>query len=207
MDISRRAAGWGLLAYAVGTFVVMANAGPGGDYEPTKVAAFVAEGHKWAAFGVAYLGMFAAVGLLVFTLGAGSLLGSGRELFRGLGIAATTSAVIGWFLSGGIAVAFAEGGHPVHVGVSGPVVYTLSEVANLVAVCAPAFCLGLMAWQLAVAGELPRWLRGFGAVAGLCGILAAFFFPLPIYLLWMLVLGGTLARGRRTARVETPVLA
>jgi hypothetical protein len=203
-----RAAGIGLLVYAVGVVVEAVFAGPGGDYEPAGVASFVSAGNRPVAFATGYLGLFTALGLLAFAAGLRPRLRRGGDTFWALGIIATACAVVGWVLSRGIAVAFAEGGHVVQHGVSGPVVYTLSEVANLTAACAPAFCLGVMAWQLAAEAGLPRWLRVFSRVAGVCGMLAAFYFPLPVYLLWMLVLGGWIVAKSRPARqrVAKPVL-
>ncbi|HET8604370.1 MAG TPA: hypothetical protein VFM09_10605 [Marmoricola sp.] len=208
MQPIRRSAGIGLLAYVAGLVVTFASAGPGGAYEPLKVASFVSAGNRPLAFATAYVGWFSALGLLAFTAGLRPRLRRHGDAFWALGIIATTCAVVGWVLSRGITVAFAEGGRTVQQGVSGPVVYTLSEIANLAAVCAPAFCLGAMAWQLASDAGLPRWLRVFSRVAGVCGILAAFYFPLPVYLLWLLVLGGWLVAQARpvTQRATKPVL-
>lgn len=203
-----RAAGIGLIVYAVGVVIEAVFSGPGGDYEPAGVASFVSAGNRPLAFATGYLGLFTALGLLAFAAGLRPRLRRGGDMFWALGIIATASAVVGWVLSRGITVAFAEGGQVVQHGVSGPVVYTLSEVANLTAACAPALCLGVMAWQLAGEAALPRWLRMFSRVAGVCGMLAAFYFPLPVYLLWMLVLGGWIVAKSRPARqrVAKPVL-
>jgi hypothetical protein len=75
-----RAAGIAVLAYAVGTFVAMGNAGPGGDFEAAGVTAWTSEGHRWGAFGVGYLGCFAALGLLVLAADATGA-ASGRAIF------------------------------------------------------------------------------------------------------------------------------
>jgi hypothetical protein len=201
-------AGIGLLVYGVGVIVEAVFSGPGGDYEPAGVASFVSAGNRPLAFAMGYVGWFSALGLLAFAAGLRARLGRGGDMFWALGIIATACAIVGWVLSRGITVAFAEGGHVVQHGVSGPVVYTLSEIANLVAVCAPAFCLGVMAWVLAAEAGLPGWLRVFSRVAGVCGMLAAFYFPLPVYLVWMLVLGGWIVAKSRPARQRAakPVL-
>ncbi|HET8614067.1 MAG TPA: hypothetical protein VFL94_00980 [Actinomycetales bacterium] len=208
MEPIRRSAGTGLLVYAVGLVVEAALAGPGGDYKPADVASFVSAGSRVTEFATAYVGWFSALGLLVFAAGLRPRLPRHGDTFWALGVIATACAVVGWVLSRGITVAFAEGGPAVQHGVSGPLVYTLSEIANLVAVCAPAFCLGVMAWQLAAEAGLPRWLRVFSRAAGACGMLAAFYFPMPVYLLWLLVLGGWLVAQtpRVRQRAAKPVL-
>lgn len=215
MDTIRRSAvprttGIGLLVYVIGLIAEIQFSGPGGDYESAGVASFVSSGNWAIAFATGYVGWFSALGLLVFAAGLRPRLRRSGDTFWALGVIATACAVIGWTLSRGITVAFAEGGHAVQQGVSGPVVYTFSEIANLVAACAPAFCLGVMAWLLAAEAGLPRWLRVFSRVAGVCGMLGAFYFPMPVYLLWMLVLGVWLvARANRVPadqRVAKPVL-
>lgn len=195
-----RAAGIGLLVYTVGTFTAMANSGPGGDFEPAAITAWTAHEHRWAAFGNGYLGCFVALGLLVFTLGSTARVrGSAAEIYRSLGLVGTGLAMAGWWLSSGIIVALAEGGTAVQSGMSQPVLYSLSEVANLVAVCAPALCLGLMGWILAARGALPGWLRVLGVVGGAGGVLAAFYLPIPLYLVWLVSLGIWTLRSPRTA--------
>jgi hypothetical protein len=206
----RRSAGIGLLVYVIGLIIEVQFAGPGGNYEPLKVASFVSTGNRAMEFATAYVGWFSALGLVSFAAGLRPRLPRHGDTFWALGIVATACALVGWVLSRGITVAFAEGGHAVQQGVSSPVVYTLSEIANLVAVCAPAFCVGVMAWLLAAEAGLPRWLRVFSRVAGGCGILGAFYFPMPIYLLWMLVLGTWLLvradRSPAPQRATKPVL-
>ena len=141
--------------------------------------------------------------LLPFVLGVRAELGHLGELAWGLGVAAATTGVIGWFISGGVDVAMAEGGSSVRAGVTHPTVYTLTEIGNLVSWCAPALFMGIVAILLSRATSLPRWLRVFSAVAGVCGILAPFFFTFFVYLLWTLVLGITLVSRRAPALVST----
>ncbi|MGN6574904.1 MAG: hypothetical protein ACTHKG_04395 [Nocardioides sp.] len=201
-----RAAGIALLAYVVATVAAMANTGPGGDFEPASVTAWTSEAHRWGAFGVGYLGCFAALGLLVFTLGSHHRVhGPTAEVYRSLGVIGAGIAMVGWWLSAGIAVALTEGGPDVRAGMSQPVVDSLSEMANLLAVCAPALCLGVMGWILADRGQQPRWLRILGAVGGTGGVLAAFYFVIPLYLVWLVVLGLWTVRSSRPAREASPV--
>ena len=159
---ARRAAGLGLLAYGVLTPVAFMTIGaPGGAYEEHAVATYLASSHWALAFGLAYLGAFAGLGLLVFGTRMGELVGAAGPVVRGLGVAGAAAGVIGWFLVGGISVAFAEGSRPVVANVPHSVVYLVSEMSNLVAVCASAFFLGATALVLAgtLRETLPRWLR------------------------------------------------
>lgn len=174
--ISRRAGG-ALLVYGVGvTAAFMFLAAPGGDYEDSGVSSYLASGHWPAAFILSYVGAVCSLALVVFghevRAALGGMLG---DLVWGFAIAGTAVSVVGAFVTGGLDVAMAEGGHPVQTGVPHPVVYTLSEIGNLLSVCGPAFFAGVIALVLAVRGPLPGWLRVFSAVAGVCGILAPFF--------------------------------
>jgi len=204
MDISRRTAGLGLLAYGIGTPVAFMSIGaPGGDYNDSVVTAHMASGSWGRSFALAYLGAFAALGLLPFARRLRSELRSGGDVFWGLMVGGTATAVTGWFLVGGLAVVFAEGGTPLRA-LPHPVVYALSEMSNLVAVCASAFLIGSAALVLAVRGALPSPLRVVTAVAGLCGLLAAFFFPVFLFWLWAIAFGAwTLASTARVAGIVT----
>ena len=66
----------------------------------------------------------------------------------------------------------------------------MTEIGNLLSWCAPALFVGVVAILLSRVPTFPRWLRIFSAVAGVCGILAPFFFTFFVYLLWTLVLGA-----------------
>ncbi|HEY3511859.1 MAG TPA: hypothetical protein VGL36_21970 [Kribbella sp.] len=191
-----RSAGLGLLGYGVGTAVAFMGSGaPGGGYDDTGVARYIAGSHAAAGFTLWYVGALSALGLVVFGTGLRHL-GDG---LRSLAIAATATSVVGAFVSGGVVVAMAEGGTAVRTGVPHPVVYTLTEIGNLLAVCAPALFIGVVAIVLAFRAQLPGWLRGFCVIAGVCGIAAPFFFTYFVYLLWTVVAGATLAINRTKA--------
>jgi hypothetical protein len=207
MDMSRRTAGLGLLAYGLGTPVAfMALGSPGGDYDEHAVTKYISSGHTWTAIGLAYLGAFAALGLLPFAARMRSELRSGGDVFWGLAVAGTAAAVVGCFLVGGVAVAFAEGGSPLSA-VPHPVVYTLTEMSNLVAVCGSAFFVGAAALVLAARAPLPTGFRVVTALAGVCGLLAGFFFPVFLFWIWAIALGVRLAAGgvRQAGGVPTPL--
>ncbi|MFZ2013099.1 MAG: hypothetical protein WAV00_04690 [Nocardioides sp.] len=196
---TRRAAGLALIAYGLGTFFAFAPNSPGGDYSDAAVATFVSHGHMWAAFTSAYLGIFSALALLVFGLGLRDEVGSLRDAFFALTVVGATASMVGFFLSGGVAVSMAEGGVIVRSGVPHPVVYTLTETGNLLSVCAPALCVGIAGLMLVRRAELAGWLKVATVVAAGCGILAPFYFTYLVYLVWVLVFGGMLALRRAPA--------
>ncbi len=203
MDTTRRAAGLGLLTYAIATFgAFVALGSPGGAYSEGVVSRYIGSGHWVAAWALCYVGALGALGLLAFGARMRSILadtGSG-DLLWGLSIAAATTSVIGWFVDGGLVVAMAEGGGTVQSGVPHPVVYTLTETGNLLAVCAPALFLGVAAIVMAKRLPQPTWLRAFCVVAGVCGILAPVYFTYFVYVLWTLTFSGwMLLTARRTA--------
>ena len=204
MSTSRRAAGLGLLAYAIGTLAaLMAIGSPGGDYEDGIVSTFLSSGHRIAAFALAYLGMVAALGLLPFARHLrDEFAGAGRTV-GALAVAAVGTAVTGWVVVGGVAVAAAEGGTAV-AGVPHPVVYVFTEIGNLIAVCGPAFLVGIAALILAARGSLPMPLRIVAAVAGLCGVLAPLFFTMFAYFLGVLVLGVWFLASRASRPAPAP---
>ena len=190
---TRRTAGAALLVYGVATFVANTLiAAPGGQYDPNGVARFIDHGHIPVVFAAAYAGCLGAVALIPFVLGLRKELGSSGDFAWSLGVAAATTGVVGWFVSAGVDVAMAEGGTRVPAGVPQPVLYTITEIGNLVSWCAPALFIGIVAILLSRMMTLPRWMRVFSAVAGVCGILAPFFFTFFLYLLWTLVLGAIL---------------
>jgi hypothetical protein len=205
MDISRRTAGLGLLAYGVGTPAAFLTIGaPGGDYQDSIVTSYISSGHRVTAFALAYLGAVAALGLLPFAARMRSELRSGGDLFWGLMVGGTATSVVGWFLLGGIPVALAEGGTAL-AGLPHDVVYALSELGILVIVGASSFLVGVAAVVLAVRAPLSAPLRAVTVVGGVCGVLGPFFFPIFVFWLWAIAFGvWTLASG---ARASTTAIA
>jgi hypothetical protein len=201
-----RRAGVALLVYGLGVTVAFMSLGaPGGDYDPGNIGSFVSRGHWPTAFVLAYVSAFCSIGLLVFGQSLRTALGEAvGDLVAGLCLAGTAVSVVGAFLVGGIDVAMAEGGTHVQTGVPQPILYTLSEVGNLVTVCGPAFFAGVVAIVLAAVGRLPVWLRAFSVVAGLCGILAPFFFTYFVFVLWTIVTGVVLLTRRASEPVAEP---
>ena len=192
-----RTAGIGLLVYGLGTAAAFLGSGaPGGGYQDTVVGSYIASTHWVTAFALWYVGALAALGLVLLGNGLRAVLGVG-ELLWGLCVAATATSVTGAFVSGGIDVAMAEGGSAVGSGVPHPVVYAVTEIGNLLAVCSPALFVGVGAIVLAVKGHLPGWVRAVTVLAGVCGILAPFFFTYFVYLLWVIAVGIALTASRQ----------
>lgn len=194
-----RSAGIGLAVYGIGTAVAfMGSRAPGGSYTRSMVTAYTAPGHHLAAFSLWYVGALAALGLVVFAAGTRRIPQIGPVL-AGLALVGAAISVTGAFVSGGLDVAMAEGGATVRAGVPTPVVYTITEIGNLLAVCGPALCIGAAALVLAARAQLPGWLRVVSAVAGVCGILAPLFFTYFVFVLWTITAGITLARSARVS--------
>lgn len=190
---SARTIGLGLAIYGLGNVVGFAASGsPGGNYANADVTHYISSDHFVTASACWYLVALSALGLVV----AASALE--HRLAAALMRLGAGCAVVGAFVSGGLAVAMREGGASVRTGVPHPVVYAITEIGNLVAVCAPALFVGAAALLLAAAGVMPRGLSWVTVVAGLFGILAPFFFTYFAFILWALVTGVVWAvRGRR----------
>ncbi|WP_137122804.1 hypothetical protein [Segeticoccus rhizosphaerae] len=204
--VHRRTAGIGLFVFGLGTLVTFMTAEiPGGDYEPVKVTAYLAQGHALRTFVLAYVGIASMLALLVFAHGIRDELGRLGEFVWGLSIAAVATGVVGWFIGAGVVVATAEGGPDITAGIPLPVAHTIGEIAGLLGGCAPALFIGVVAimlWRT----DLPLWLRGFSVVAGVCGILAPLFFTLFVFVLWTLVCGVSLMRLQSSPATIEPIL-
>lgn len=199
---TRRAAGLSLLVYGVGSIgAFIALGSPGGDYSSAVVRSYVDRSHWLIAFVAAYAGIASALALLPLGRAMVGLGGRRGELLGSLSVAAVAVAVVGWFVDAGVDVSMAEGGVAVRDGVPHPVVYMLTETANLLAVFAPALFVGVAAVVLAFTVPMPGWLRAFSVVAGVCGVLAPLYFTMIVFVLWTLVAGVALATTRATADV------
>ena len=74
-------------------------------------------------------------------------------------------------------------------------VYLLTEIGNLLTVCGPALCVGVIVIVLALAARMPIWVRVVAVLGGVCGILAPFFFTYLIYLIAALALSVAFMTG------------
>ena len=199
-----RSAGLALTAYGLGTAIAFqASGSPGGDYKDSAVTKYIAFHHFWLAAGLWYLSAVCSLGLLVLGLGLRDQPAVGRIL-GSLTTAAASVGVAGAFVAGGLAVSMAEGGTTVRRGTPHAVIYVISEIGNVLAVCAPALCVGVAAIVLALGTtSLPGWLRGFSVIAGICGVLAPFFFTYFVFVIWAVVAGVVIAT-RRVATTSRP---
>lgn len=188
--VGSRAAGIALLVYGVGTTVGGLGSGaPGGDYEDSLVTGYIRSGHWVPAFALWYVCAFSALALLV--VGAqlrrsGGWLG---DVLWGLAVVGTAVSIAGAFVSGGLEVAMAEGGPAVQTGVPHPVVYTITEIGNLLAVCGPALTVGIGAVLVAGLTRMPTGWRVATVLAGVCGVLAPLFFTYFLFVLWTVAAG------------------
>lgn len=194
-----RSAGVGLLVYGLGTAAAfMWSGAPGGEFTSSMVRDYLARGHWTIAFVLWYVSALSALGLVVVG-GALRRTQLHGDTLWGLCVAAAATSVVGAFITGGVDVAMAEGGAAVRSGVSLPVIYTMTEIGNMLAVCAPALIVGVVALVLAARSTLPSWLRVFSVLAGVCGILAPLFFTYFVFTLWTVAAGITLALSRQDA--------
>ncbi len=188
---TRRLAGLALAGYALLTLVAFIASGvPGGDYEPDKVAAFLAGDQ---ATGIVLSWAALAAGFALLTVGRHAreaLGGPAGERAHDLGVVATSAATVGAFVHGGLLIALTEGGAGMAAGVPQPVAYTLGEMSNLLAVCAPAFALGALGLVLARHYPMPVWLRVATVIGALGGLTAPLFLTYFVFLLWALLLGA-----------------
>ncbi|WP_308492750.1 hypothetical protein [Microbacterium terrisoli] len=192
-----RSAGIGLLIYSLATFAAFLFSGsPGGDYSDRQVTAYLTVTHGPTAFALWYVAALGALALVLFAAGVRRLPTTGAPLAALATIGAAVS-VTGAWLSGGLAVAMAEGSDPVRTGIPHPVAYVLTEVGNLMAVCGPALCVGVIALVLAARGGVSVWLRVCCVIGGVCGILAPYFYTYFIYMLFTVVFAVALIAARR----------
>ncbi len=200
--LASRAAGIGLMVYGIGTFVGGMNSGaPGGDYESSLVTSYIRQGHWVPAFALWYLCALSALALLV--VGSrlprtGDWLG---DVLWGLAVAGAAVSIVGAFVGGGVEVAMAEGGHAVQAGVPHPVIYLITEISILLAVCGPALTVGVGAVLVAARTAMPTGWRVVTVLAGVCGVLAPLYFTYFVFVLWTIAVGIAMTvLARRAAR-------
>ncbi len=194
-SIVPRTTGLGLALYLLTTFAAfMFSGAPGGDYSDAKIADYIAPSHAATAFVIWYI---AALGALALVLVAAGLRGIPRigQPLAALATVGAALSVAGSFLAGGVAVGMAEGGSSVQGQTPHSAVYLLTEIGNLLTVCGPALCVGVIVIVLALAARMPIWVRVVAVLGGVCGILAPFFFTYLIYLIAALALSVAFMTG------------
>jgi hypothetical protein len=191
-------AGVGGIAFGVLTVAsIELSKAPGGGFNPSDAADYLAKGHRVVAILSAYLGWIGVLGLICLLARLRELLPPGaqwaRSVFWGTGLAGAASFAVGWGVIGGQVVAHTEaggsGGTPISI--APDVTYLLSEVGVVFIFGSGATMLGLalIALMLGTGGTLPTWVRWSALVAGLCGVAGLAFFPFFLLLLWAAVIG------------------
>jgi hypothetical protein len=197
-------AGVGAIAFAVVTFVAVTvvNA-PGGNYDASTVANFVARGHAVAAIVATHLALLGVLGLICLVAQLRDALPESRRagsIVWGTGIAAAASFAIGWGVVGGQVLAHLEGGS--RIAIPAPITYLISEVGVMFIFGCGAILLGfaLVVFALNARTVFPAWLRRLTLVAGVCGIAGLAFFTFFALLFLLAVVGVWLvATARRSA--------
>jgi hypothetical protein len=189
----------GAIAFSTLTIaaLVLANP-PGGDYNPSQVADYLARGHRVAAvvaFGLGLTGIFGLLCVLTHLRESIGVRGGNpraANVFWGAGVAAAASFGIGWGVVGGQVIAHLEGGS--EIAIAPAVTYLISEIGVVFIFGSGAALLGfaLIALMLSSRAILPAWLRRFTLIAGIAGIAGLAYFTFFILMLWGLVTGGWL---------------
>jgi hypothetical protein len=188
----------GGVAFGVLTLVaVMVSKAPGGGFNPSDAADYLAKGHRVVGILSAYLGWLGVLGLICFLARLRDLVTPAGEwaanVFWGTGLAGAASFAVGWGVIGGQVVAHTEAGGSggTSISIAPDVTYLLSEVGVVFIFGSGATLLGLalIALMIGARGMLPAWLRWSTLVAGLCGVAGLAFFPFFLLLLWAPVAG------------------
>ncbi len=196
------AVAFGALAFAA---LMLENA-PGGTYEPSHVAGYVASGHRPAVFAATYLSLLATVGLalLLTWLRAALPAGARSAVFSTLTAAGMGAWVAGWGVGATVPMVMGYGGR--HVVVSPTVTYALAT-GGWVVMAGGAALIGFALLTLTVAASaLPAWVRWSTLVAGLAALAAYAWFPFFLFYVWAMVIGFWLLVGHR-GRAPQPVPA
>ena len=191
-------AGVGGIAFGVLTLVsVMVSKAPGGGFNPSDAADYLARGHRVVAILSAYMGWLGVLGLIFFLARLRELVTPAGEwaanVFWGAGLAGAASFAVGWGVIGGQVVAHTEAGGSggTAISIAPDVTYLLSEVGVVFIFGSGATLLGfaLIALMVGARATLPAWVRWSALVAGVCGVAGLAFFPFFLLLLWAAVIG------------------
>lgn len=191
MNIDRRLAGIGALAFSV-LFVVafFVASPPGGEYEVSDVADFVAEGHRAAVIGSLFMMLVSVVGLLLATAYLSETSFERGQIARvswGTSLLAAFAFLAGWAIVLTPATSLTIGGGP---DVDPAVAYTIMQAGLGVVFAVAAMFLGVSLLALALAGRAaPMWIRWFSGLVGVLAIFSIAWFPFYAVILWGVVVG------------------
>lgn len=191
MGNERRLAGIGGLAFTVLLVIATVSASPpGGEYEASDVADFVAKDHRTVVILSLFLIAAAMVGLLmVMAYLCETSFGSRRSgrIAWGTSLLAIGAFLTGWAIVLAPAMSITVGGGP---DVDPAVAYTIMQAGFGVFLAVSCLFLGISFLTLALAGSAaPTWVRIVTGIVGLLAFAAMAFVPVYAVLLWGLVVG------------------
>jgi len=174
---------------------------PGGTYNASNVAAFVAPSHRPAIVVVLFLGVLAVFGLisLLAHLRGAIEKGGGDErmpqIFWGTGVAAAAAIAVGHVFNEGPAMVAGN------VSLAAPVIYLAVDLGAAVLLLGGVLlALALIVLALSTPSPLASWLRWLTLALGVIGLASLIFIPFFALLLWGIVTGAwVLANGREPA--------
>jgi hypothetical protein len=189
-------AGVGGIAFSVLTAVGFElSLVPGGRYEESNVADYLAKGHRPVVFVAFYLGLLGVLGLICLLAHLRDAINVTPDkqltstIFWGTGLAGAASFAIGWAVIVGQVVAHAEGGDSVVV--APPVTHLIGQIGLVMIFGSGAGLLGfaLIALGLAARVIFPGWLRWLTLIAGVASLAGLALFPFFLLIIWGIVIG------------------
>jgi hypothetical protein len=203
--------GLGALAFGVLGFAGMVIAQPpGGSYDESQIADFIAAGHRPWVFAGMYATLAAAAGLLLLLARLRSTIADDRRrtIFWGFGVAAVAAWVAGFAIVAAPSYAIAFSGGDLKT-LPGTLVYTVSEAGwgvmygggGLLLGCAlAAFVIGRV--------TVPAWVRAATGIAAVASLAAIAWFPFFVVFAWSIVMGvWSLVTGSRALAAADSVPA
>ena len=191
MKRDRKLAGIGAIVFAV-LFVsgMIAGNAPGGEYDASDVADFVADGHRSNVVASSVLVAIAVVGLLLVTAYmCDTYFSKGRDgrIAWGTSLLAAASFIIGITVLLTPSTSLFVGGGP---SIDPAVSYTIMQAGYGIMFLSGGIMLGVSFLTLALGGHAaPTWVRAFSGLIGLLALFSLAFFPFFGVLIWGLVIG------------------
>jgi hypothetical protein len=168
---------------------------PGGSYNESDIADYLAKGHRPVVFVAFYLGLLGILGLILLLAHLRDAIAAAPEnqrtatVFWGTGLAGAASFAISWAVIGGQVVAHTEGGQSIVV--PPPMTYLIGEIGVVMMFGSGAVLLGFALIALGLTASLlfPQWLRWLTVVAGVASLAGLAFFPFFLLIIWGIVIG------------------
>jgi len=202
----RAVAGLGGIGFTVLTVAALGAARtPGGGYDASSIADYVAKGHRTSVFIALFLALLSVLGLTMLLIGLRERLNERSFLanvFSATSLVSITGFAIGWAAWLTVPIAIAIGGS--NTVIDPRVAYVILQVGGVIVFGIGGIFLGMTLISLMIGSPqtLPAWLRWFTLVVGVLALASPAWFPFFPLLLWSLVAGLWLAAtGRREAQV------